>query len=102
MKAKTKSKRKKRPEQFKLEAVRLLETRGERTAACIAASLGIAESLLHSWKKKYGSAAAQVRKERGGETAEEELKRLRREMTQLKQERDILRKSVTFFARDRS
>jgi transposase-like protein len=39
---------------------------------------------------------------RGGETAEEELKRLRREMTQLKQERDILKKSVAFFARDRS
>jgi transposase len=94
METKTKSKRKKHPEQFKLEAVRLLETRGERTVADVAAGLGIAESLLHSWKKKYGSAAAQVRKERGGETAEEELKRLRREMTQLKQERDILKKSV--------
>ena len=102
MEPKTKSKRKKHPEQFKLEAVRVLETRGERTVADVAAGLGIAESLLHSWKKKYGSAAAQVRKERGGETAEEELKRLRREMTQLKQERDILKKSVAFFARDRS
>ena len=76
--------------------------RGERTVADVAASLGVAESLLHSWKKKYGSAAEQVRKERGGETAEEELKRLRREITQLKQERDILKKSVAVFARDRS
>jgi transposase len=79
--------------------VRLLETRGERTVADVAAGLGVAESLLHSWKKKYGSAAAQVRKERGGETAEEELKRLRREMKQVKQERD--KKSIAFFARDR-
>ena len=93
MEPKTKSKRKKHPEQFKLEAVRLLETRGERTVADVASGLGVAESLLHSWKKKYGSAAAQVRKERGGETAEEELKRLRREITQVKQERDILKKS---------
>jgi len=62
----------------------------------------VAESLLHSWKKKYGSAAAQVRKERGGETAEEELMRLRREVTQLRQERDVLKKSVAVFARDRS
>jgi hypothetical protein len=43
-----------------------------------------------------------VRRERGGETAEEELKRLRREVTQLKQERDVLKKSVAVFARDRS
>ena len=102
METKTKSKRKKHPEQFKLEAVRLLETRGERTVADVAAGLGVAESLLHSWKKKYGSAAAQVRKERGGETAEEELMRLRREVTHLRQERDVLKKSVAVFARDRS
>ena len=62
----------------------------------------MAENMLHAWKKKYGSAAEQVRRERGGETAEEELKRLRREVTQLKQERDVLKKSVAVFARDRS
>ena len=32
----------------------------------------------------------------------DELKRLRREVTQLKQERDVLKNSVAFFARDRS
>jgi transposase len=102
MEAKTKSKRKKHPEQFKREAVRLLENRGERTVSDVAAGLGVAENMLHAWKKKYGSAADQVRRERGGETAEEELKRLRREVTQLKQERDVLKKSVAVFARDRS
>jgi len=102
MEAKSKSKRKKHPEAFKLEAVRLLEGRGEQTVADVAASLGVAESLLHSWKKKYGNAAAQVRRERGGETPEDELKRLRRENAQLKQERDVLKKSVAVFARDRS
>jgi len=49
MERKTKSKRKKHPEQFKLEAVRRLETRGERTVADVAAGLGVAESLLHPW-----------------------------------------------------
>jgi transposase len=43
-----------------------------------------------------------VRRERGGESPEEELKRLRRENAQLKQERDVLKKSVAVFARDRS
>jgi transposase len=102
METKTKKKRKKHPEEFKREAVRLLEGRGERTVADVAASLGVAENMLHSWKRKYGSAAEQVRKERGGETPEEELKRLRREVTQLKQEREVLKKSVAVFARDRS
>src|SRR5215813_3614085 len=102
METKSTKKRHKRPEEFKREAVRLLETRGERTVADVAASLGVAENLLHSWKKKYGSAAEQVRRERGGETPEEELKRLRRENAQLKQERDVLKKSIAVFARDRS
>jgi transposase-like protein len=62
----------------------------------------VAENQLRAWKKKYGGAAERVRKERGGETAEEELKRLRRENTQLRQEREVLRKSVAVFARDRS
>jgi transposase len=102
METKTIRKRKKHAEEFKREAVRLLETRGERTVADVASSLGVAENLLHAWKKKYGTAAEQVRRERGGETPEDELKRLRREVTQLKQERDVLKKSVAFFARDRS
>jgi len=102
METKSKKKRKKHPEEFKREAVRLLESRGERTVADVAASLGVAENLLHAWKRKFGGAAEQVRRERGGETAEDELKRLRREVTQLKQEREVLKKSVAFFARDRS
>lgn len=102
METKSKKKRKKHPEEFKREAVRLLEGRGERTVADVAASLGVAENLLHAWKRKFGGAAEQVRRERGGETPEDELKRLRRENAQLKQEREVLKKSVAFFARDRS
>ena len=102
MEAKATKKRRKHTEEFKREAVRLLENRGERAVADIAASLGVAENLLHAWKRKLGSAAEQVRRERGGETPEDELKRLRRENAQLRQERDILKKSVAVFARDRS
>jgi transposase-like protein len=55
METKTTRKREKHAEEFKREAVRLLETRAERTVADVAASLGVAENLLHSWKKKYGT-----------------------------------------------
>jgi transposase-like protein len=49
--------------------------------ADVAPSLGVTENLLHAWKRKYRSAAEEVRRECGGETAEEELERLRREIT---------------------
>jgi transposase len=94
------SKRKKHTEEFKLEAVKLLETRGERTIGDVASGLGVGESQLHAWRKQYGGAAAAIRKERGGETAEEELKRLRRELAQTRQERDLLKKSIAFFVKD--
>lgn len=102
MESKTTRKRKKHPEEFKREAVRLMETRGERTVADVAESLGVAENLLHAWKRKYGRSAEQQRRERGGETPEEEMKRLRRENAQLRQERELLKKSIAFFVRDRS
>lgn len=102
MEAKTTRKRKKHTEEFKREALHLLENRGERTVADVAASLGVAENLLHAWKRKLGSAAQQLRAERGGETPEEELKRLRRENAQRREERTVLKKSIAFFVRDRS
>lgn len=102
MESKTTRKRKKHSEEFKREAVRLMETRGERTIVDVAESLGVAENLLHAWKRKYGSSAEQQRRERGGETPEEETKRLRRENAQLRQERELLKKSIAFFVKDRS
>jgi transposase len=94
------AKRKKYTEEFKREAVRLLESRGERTISDVAESIGVGENQLHAWRKQHGAAAAVARKERGGETPEEELKRLRRELAQTRQERDLLKKSIAFFVKD--
>jgi transposase-like protein len=52
MEANGKRKRKKHSEEFKREAVRLLENRGERAVSDVAASLGVAENLLHAWKQR--------------------------------------------------
>ena len=93
METKKKKSRKKYSEEFKREAVKLLETRGERTVADVAASIGVAKNLLHSWRHRYADTAAQIRQERG-ETPEEELKRLRRENYRLKMEREILKKAA--------
>jgi transposase len=91
--------RKRYPEEFKREAVRLVLTRGERTVGDVAESLGVEEGLLHAWKKKYGDEIG-VRHVRASETAEQaELRELRKKVRELEEERTILKKAAAFFAK---
>jgi len=92
-----KQKRKRYTTEFKEEAVRLLGQRGDRTVAEIAESLGVAESMLHSWKSRYEPARSNDR----GESPEQELHRLRREVADLRRDREALVKSIAVFVRDR-
>lgn len=85
--------------EFKKEAVRQLETRGNRTVADVAAGLGISPNQLHTWRNEYGAAKAEQRAVRGGETLEEEVQRLRRENQSLKADREVLKKSIAFFVK---
>ena len=94
------AKRKKYKEEFKREAVRLMESRGDRTIADVAEGLGVPKNLLHSWKRTYTDTVEEVRQQRG-ETQEEELKRLRRENAQLKRDQEILKKAAAFFAKEK-
>ena len=93
------AKRKKYTEEFKREAVRLLLSRGEQSAASVAKGLGIAESMLYQWAKKHGDVAKAAVNSRG-ETTDEELVRLRREVNQLRKEKEILKKSALLLLRD--
>ncbi len=91
--------RKKYPLAFKIEAVKRLENRGARSAAEVAEALGVAESQLYAWRKKHGEAA---RKANGNtESFEEENARLRREVAELRRDREALLKSIAVFAKDR-
>lgn len=91
-------KRKQYTDQFKQEALRAMETRGNRTIAEVGESLGVSEQVLHSWKgKAKPNGSGHDRKE----TAEEELRRLRRENADLKKDRDVLVKSIAVFVRER-
>ena len=92
-----KTKRKSYSIEFKEEAVRLVNQRGSRSVADIAASLGVAENMLHRWKRDYDPERTNDR----GESPEQELQRLRREVADLKRDRDALVKSVAVFVRDR-
>ncbi len=84
--------------EFRREAVRLALTSG-RTRREIANDLGVGLSPLTRWVREDRD-AEEPRDEQN--VLHAELKRLRREVTILKQERDILKKAAAFFAKDAS
>lgn len=73
---------------FKQEAVTLWLNSG-RSAREIAMELGIRENRLYLWRKKFAPATAVKPAD-----MESELQALRRENAQLRQQRDILKKTL--------
>lgn len=84
--------------EFKLEAVRLVES-GQRVAEA-ARSLGVIEQTLSNWIKAHKSGKL-VANGRGSKlTAEQiEIRQLRAELARVKMERDILGKAAAYFSR---
>jgi transposase len=84
--------------EFRAEAVRLVRESGKSLAA-IANDLGVSEPSLRAWRKQ---AELDSGKRSDGLTTEEhaEVRRLRREVRILREERDILKKAAAFFARE--
>jgi transposase len=99
METKKRGPRRKFTEEFKREAVRLVET-GERSVWRVAADLGIAPKSLRTWVAQGridGGKGPQ-----GALTSEEraELTALRKENRQLKEDREILKKAAAYFAKE--
>ena len=81
-------------EEFKAEAIRLVQSSDEPLAK-IAKDLGVSSRSLRDWVE----AVRPPTEERLTEDERSELQRLRRENRQLRTERDILKKATAFFAR---
>ncbi len=82
--------------EFKAEAVRLAAGSG-RPLAQIARELGINEPVLRHWKKPAQAGDGnRVVPEHFAQA--EEIRRLRRELLRVTEERDILKKATAFFA----
>jgi len=87
------------PPEFRREAIRLVRASDEdRPIPGIARQIGVSDGTLRNWVNQDEIDSGQ----REGLTTEEkeELRKLRREVKTLRQEKEILRKAAAFFARE--
>lgn len=86
---------------FKDEAVRLALT-STQPIAKTARDLGVNLPSLYSWVNAAKDKASAISNEQGKANLVDELNRLRKENTRLKEEREILKKAAAFFAKETS
>jgi transposase len=87
------------PPEFRQEAIRLVRASDqEHPIPGIAREIGVCDGTLRNWVNQDAIDCGQ---REGISTQEkEELRRLRREVKTLRQEKEILRKAAAFFARE--
>ena len=91
--------RKKFDRQFKIDAVSMV-INGGRSVKEVAHDLGIETNVLYRWKRELSLEKSEAFPGKGRlGPQEEELRRLRRELEQVKEDREILKKALGFFSK---
>lgn len=94
------TKRQRHTREYKIEAVRLASS-GEKPVSVVADELGIRADALYRWKRELQLEPAEAFRGNGVLRApDEELARLRRELKRVTEERDFLKKTAGYFARE--
>jgi len=89
--------RRKFSKEFKEEAVRLCE---QKPVKEVGEALGVPPELLYRWRQALASQGTDAFRGNGNRTAmEEELRRLRQENAELREEKEILKKASAYFAK---
>lgn len=92
-------------DEFKREALELLKSSG-KSAKQLERELGITRGMLLKWRDRYQivtAAPGQARLEPSDlEVAKQEIRRLERELREVAEEREILKKVVNIFSRNGS
>jgi len=85
--------------QFKVDAVSLV-VNGGRTIVDVARDLGIDANTLYRWKREFTKEEKEAFPGKGRlSPQEEELRRLRRELAEAKEDSEILKKALAFFSK---
>ncbi len=89
-------------EEFKREALELLKSSG-KSSMQLERELGITGGMLLKWRGRYQVVSTENQKPRlepsDLEAAKREIQRLQRELTEIAEEREILKKVVNIFSR---
>jgi len=94
-------KRKTYDKEFKLSAIKMIVEAGISVSR-ISKDLGVNENSLYKWKRAYLEGQHDAFPGKGKmKPEEEELKNLKKELTIVKMERDILKKAIAFFAKEK-
>ena len=88
---------KKYENEFKLMLVELLSS--GRSSKELSEEYGIDRGIINRWKREYKSKSGDFSKKREVSSQELELKELKRELRDVRLERDILKKAVSIFSR---
>jgi transposase len=92
-------KRKTFDRQFKLDAVSLV-VNGGRTVVDVSRDLGVEANTLYRWKREFTTEEKGAFPGKGRlSPQEEELRRLRRELAEAKEDSEILKKALAFFSK---
>lgn len=97
------TKRRRFTREFRLEAIRLLES-GEKKPADLARELGVPRNRLYKWREQLQAKGKDGVFPGHGRRAgrEAELARLKLENERLREENDILKKAARLFAKESS
>ena len=82
-------------QEFKISTVKMVTEGGQRVSE-VARSLGLHPNQIYNWKKKYCDEGKNAFPGKGHLT---ELSKLRKEVKEVKVERDILKKAVGIFSK---
>jgi len=86
--------------QFKIDTVKLV-VNGDRSVKEVAASVGIAPTVLYRWIRKFNKDQGDAFPGKGRLGAQEaEIQRLRRELERAKEDAEILKKALAFFSKE--
>ena len=94
------TRRKRYDTQFKLDALRLVET-SDRAVSDMAKDLGIRREQLYKWKRDLEADPKNAFPGKGNRKPEEDqMRKLEHELKRVTEERDILKKALVFFSKD--
>ena len=93
-------KRRKFSKEFKLDVIHMVKL-GEKSVRELSKELDIHDVTLYSWLRKHKEDQEEAFPGEGkSKASDEELRKLRKQLSDVTEERDILKKAISIFSKD--